>query len=182
MNDSEGEVQAAGYAAFGYAARMLDLAAGLIGAVGIDGARVARNIDAACITVTELADTLVRKEGLSFRQAHEIAAATAKAVVGAGGSLGSDGYAPFREAFEAHAGRKPLLKTKAFAAAVSAENFVAVRDRFGGPAAASMDDALAVYRRRIDRGRAALEGFRREREHAATHLESLFSSLAKMGV
>ena len=59
--------------------RVLDLLAALVGSLRIDGARVAQNIRRSCITITELADTLVRGEGLSFREAHEIAAATARA-------------------------------------------------------------------------------------------------------
>ncbi|MEM9371191.1 MAG: argininosuccinate lyase, partial [Pseudomonadota bacterium] len=75
MNDSEGEVQQAGYAVFESGGRVLRLLTALIADCQIDGARVARTSDAACITITELADTLVRSEGVSFRQAHEIAAA-----------------------------------------------------------------------------------------------------------
>ena len=76
MNDSEGEVQQAGYAAFESGGRVLDLLAALVADCLIQADRVAANIDAACVTVTELADTLVRRENLSFRQAHEIAAET----------------------------------------------------------------------------------------------------------
>lgn len=181
MNDSEGEVQAAGYAAFDTAGRSVELLTGLVGAVSIDGNRVERNIDASCITVTELADTLVRTEDLSFRQAHEIAAATARAVVVDGAAL-STGFAPFRDAFTEMTGRAPELDEAGFARAVSAEHFVAVRDRFGGPAPAALDKALGVYSRHVDRGRATLEAFRREQEESAMHLANLYSSLVQMGV
>ncbi|MGB3554243.1 MAG: argininosuccinate lyase, partial [Jannaschia sp.] len=103
MNDSEGEVQQAGYAAFESGGRMLDLLAAVISAARIDGARVGRNADAACVTITELADTLVRDEGLSFRAAHEIAADTARAVIARGVPLG-DGFEAFRDAFADRAG------------------------------------------------------------------------------
>ncbi|MCR4265362.1 argininosuccinate lyase [Nitratireductor sp. ZSWI3] len=145
MNDSEGEVQVAGYATFESGGRVLDLLAALVSAVSIDAGRVAKNIDAACITVTELADTLVRREGLSFRQAHEIAATTARAVIAAGEPLGA-GFAAFTAAFRALAGRDSTLGEPAFAEAVSARHFVAVRERFGGPGLQAMDEALAAYR------------------------------------
>ncbi|MCK1975433.1 argininosuccinate lyase, partial [Bacillus safensis] len=74
-----------GYEAFASAGRVLDLLAAFIGAIRIDPARVAENIRRSCITITELADSLVRIEGLSFRQAHEIAANVARAVVSMGG-------------------------------------------------------------------------------------------------
>lgn len=81
MNDSEGEVQQAGYAAFESGGRVLSLLTAVLPACQIDTARVRRNSDAACVTITELADTLVRAEGLSFRQAHEVAALTARSVI-----------------------------------------------------------------------------------------------------
>jgi len=145
MNDSEGEVQTAGYAAFDSGERVLDLLAALVPALVVDGTRVRRNIDAACITVTELADGVVRNEGLSFRQAHEIAAATSRAVLAEGAGL-ADGYDAFRSAFSALAGRPTEIAEDAFREMASPEHFVAVRDRFGGPASAVLDAALEGYR------------------------------------
>jgi argininosuccinate lyase len=145
MNDSEGEVQVAGYAAFESGNRALALLSALMPALVVDAASVRRNIDAACITVTELADGVVRREGLSFRQAHEIAAATSKAVLRAGTGLG-EGYEAFRIAFTALAGRATEISADAFREMTSPEHFVAVRDRFGGPAPAALDAALAGYR------------------------------------
>ena len=72
VNDAEGEVQVAGYAAFDAGGRALRLLAGFVRAAQVDEARVRRHIDESCITATELADSLVRTEGISFRQAHEI--------------------------------------------------------------------------------------------------------------
>ncbi|WP_022705166.1 argininosuccinate lyase [Pseudorhodobacter ferrugineus] len=144
MNDSEGEVQVAGYAAFDSAGRVLSLLHALIPACKIQSDRVAANMDAACVTVTELADTLVRREGLSFRQAHEIAAITARDVLSRSVPLGQ-GYAAFSTAFLAETGRKPALDSRGFAVAVSAENFIAQRDRFGGPAPAALEAAFQHY-------------------------------------
>jgi argininosuccinate lyase len=146
MNDSEGETQRFGYEAFDVAYRVLDLLAALQRDVRVDPARVAANIRRSCITVTELADTLVRDEGLSFRQAHEIAAAVARAVVAADGDLVRDGHEPFRAAFVDAVGREPGLDAGRFAEVVSPEYFVAVRARFGGPAPAPLAEAIAGYR------------------------------------
>lgn len=178
MNDSEGESQSAGYGAFESGARVLDLLAALVGALRIDGARVDANIRRSCITITELADTLVRREGLSFRAAHEIAAATAKAVVAQGTDLPS-GYVPFTAAFETATGRVPTLDATGFAEAVSPEHFVAVRDRFGGPAAPAMDEALAAYRGALDGfSRAATERAAFEARTAA-ELEARFNQISE---
>ncbi|MBE7733525.1 argininosuccinate lyase [Devosia faecipullorum] len=147
MNDSEGETQSMGYGAFESAYRVLDLLAALVAQIRIDPARVAQNIRRSCITITELADSLVRREGLSFREGHEIAAAVARAVVAMGGDLVSDGYAPFVAAFEKATGRASTLDEATFAELVSPEYFVAVRTRFGGPAPKPLLAAVAGYRR-----------------------------------
>ena len=144
MNDSEGEVQSAGYGAFETGGRVVALMAALIPACSIRADRVRANADAACVTITELADTLVRVEGLSFRQAHEIAAATARVVIASGVPL-AEGYDGFASAFEAQVGRKPGLDADTFTKTVAIETFIARRTVFGGPAPAPLDAALADY-------------------------------------
>ncbi|PSL20097.1 argininosuccinate lyase [Shimia abyssi] len=142
MNDSEGEVQQAGYAAFESGARVLKLLTAFLPACSINEDRVRQNTDAASITITELADTLVRAEGLSFRQAHEIAAEVAR---GLDRQPLSAGFEAFQAAFEAATDRAPQMDKPTFQAAVSPETFVSVRDRVGGPAPAALEAALASY-------------------------------------
>ncbi|MGJ8529605.1 argininosuccinate lyase [Maritalea sp.] len=149
MNDSEGEVQQAGYAAFQSGSRVLELLGAFIPALKINSDRVRQNTDASCITITELADTLVREDGLSFRQAHEVAALTAKAVIAQGAGLAS-GYDAFQAAFEGDVGHASKLDKKAYLKAVSPEQFVAVRDRFGGPAPRALNAALSGYQEQLD--------------------------------
>ncbi|MCK8779471.1 argininosuccinate lyase [Rhizobium sp. NTR19] len=177
MNDSEGETQGMGYEAFASASRVLDLLAALISQISIDPERVDQNIRRSCITITELADSLVRIEGLSFREAHEIAAATAKSVVAAKGSLTDDGFEPFLKAFEALTGRKPTVDLAKFKEIVSPEHFVAVRARFGGPAPEPMGEALKSYRDRLaafeEQARKAAE----KEAAAAAELQEKFTAL-----
>lgn len=177
MNDSEGETQSMGYEAFQSAYRVLDLFTALIAQVKIDPARVATTIRRSCITITELADSLVRHEGLSFREGHEIAATVARAVVAVDGDLPVDGYAPFTEAFERLTGRKTEIDAGRFAALVSPENFVAVRTRYGGPAPEPLGAAIAGYRDRAAAfaGRAAHHASRRA--DAAAELQTRFNAL-----
>lgn len=149
MNDSEGETQTAGYRAFETGFRVLDLMASLLSQVSVNHERVANNLDRSCITITELADSLVRRENLSFRQAHEIAADVARAVVSEGGSLGMNGFESFCVAFSRHIGRETQLTDADFREIVSAEHFVSVRQRFGGPANEPMSEALTSYRQQL---------------------------------
>jgi len=145
MNDSEGEVQQAGYDAIASGGRVLDLLAALMPACSIRADRVRANMDAACVTITELADTLVRDEGLTFRQAHEIAARTARSVIADGAPLGQ-GYDAFATAFLTETGRASALSPGGFSDAVAPETFVARRDRPGGPAPTALATAQDLYR------------------------------------
>ena len=87
----------------------------------------------------------MRDEHLSFRPAHQIAAATGQSVIANSKPL-ADGFSAFQTAFEAAVGRVSKLDAAEFTRVVSAEYFVAVRDRFGGPAPAPMERALTGYR------------------------------------
>ena len=162
MNDSEGEVQVAGYGAFDSAGRMLSLMATLIPAMRVRADKVRANMDRACVTITELADTLVRDEGLSFRQAHEIAAATARDVIARSVPL-ADGFNTFAAAFQAATGRASALDPEAFADAVSPEAFVARRTIPGGPGPAALADALAS-------ANATVAGLRATAQARQTHI------------
>lgn len=146
MTDSEAETNEMGYQAFEMAGRVLDLLSATVTAGEIDPERVEINLSRSCATITELADWLVRSEGLSFRLGHEIAADVARAIVAMSGDLPKDGYPVFAKAFAHHVGRPPNAGEDEFRTMVSPAHFVAVRDRFGGPAPAAMDAALAGYR------------------------------------
>ncbi|MBD8065201.1 argininosuccinate lyase [Devosia sp. PTR5] len=177
MNDSEGETQALGYGAFASAYRVLDLLAALVGQIRINTDRVRANISRSCITITELADSLVRREGLSFREGHEIAAAVARAVVAMEGDLVNDGFGPFTEAFRSATGRDSALDRAAFAEIVSPDYFVAVRTRFGGPAPEPLSAAIDGYRQHAAGLAARHDDLLRRQRDAAQMLKERFDAL-----
>ena len=176
MNDSEADVQETGFSVFERGARALSLFAAFLPSCSINASRVEANSDAACVTITELADTLVRDEGLSFRRAHGIASATARAVVARGGGL-ARGFDVFAAAFKSETGRAPTLTPGMFSAAVALETFVLRRDRPGGPAAAALDRAFAVYEEQARDRRGRLEARAARRDHAARMLKSAVNAL-----
>ena len=176
MNDSEGEVQQAGYAAFESGGRVLDLLHAFIPACSINSDAVKRNTDAACITITELADTLVREENLTFRQAHEIASSTAKSVIQEGKPLG-EGYDAFCAAFEKEENRSPKIEGQEFRIIVSAENFIAKRDRIGGPAPTALAAALESYSEQTQQLHTSHNQRNEKRDDAKLRLQTAFSLL-----
>ncbi|MET0529090.1 MAG: argininosuccinate lyase, partial [Microvirga sp.] len=177
MNDSEGESQGFGYGAFESGGRVLDLLNALVPALHINPDRVRQNIRRSCITVTELADSLVRLEGLSFREAHEIAAEVSRAVVAIGGDIAADGYEAFQEAFKRCAGRPANVGQSQFSEIVSPENFVAVRDRFGGPAPKALSEAIAGYSKDIAHIRNRMQDIRKRESASAQDLQTRFTAL-----
>jgi argininosuccinate lyase len=178
MNDSEGEVQQAGYAAFDSGGRVLELLTAFLPACRINADQVAINTDAACITITELADTLVRDEKLSFRQAHEISAATARAVISANVPLGA-GFAEFSKAFERETGRETGLSAETFALVTSAEYFIGVRDRIGGPAPEPLRLALDSSAQTVASLKSQNNARKSRRADAAQTLDTAFAALLK---
>jgi argininosuccinate lyase len=160
VNDAEGEVQVAGYAAFEAGGRALRLLAGFIGAARVDEARVRAHIEASCITATELADSLVRAEGLSFRQAHEIVSRLVKGMLERGERFATVPHAVVVEAFRAIAGRSPRLGEADLRRYTTPEHFVAVRTLPGGPAPGPLGASLGRYRRELNAARAWLAEYR----------------------
>lgn len=177
MNDSEGETQSMGYGAFASAYRVLELLAALVAQIRINPDRVRENISRSCITITELADSLVRREGLSFRESHEIAAAVAKAVVAMNGDLARNGYETFKGAFQHATLRETSLSEADFAEIVSPEYFVAVRTRYGGPAPEPLNAAIAGYKSHAAELAAKHQTILRRQADAARTLNERFTAL-----
>ena len=159
MNDSEGEVQIAGYDAFDTAHRFMPLLSGLLDAATIDGARVRRHIDEAGITLAELADSLVRTEAISFRQAHDVASKLARRMIDGGMTLSTIAFSEFQQIFAAAIGRPAGLTEADFRRFTTPEHFIAVRTMEGGPAPAPLAASFARYRDDIAGKRAAVAAF-----------------------
>ena len=159
MNDSEVEVQIAGYEAFDTAHRMLALLGGLLAVVTIDGERVRRHIDESGITLAELADSLVRTESISFRQAHEVASRLARRMIDGGTTVSTLRFSTFEEIFASAIGRPPKLGEADFRRFTTPEHFIAMRTMQGGPAPAPLAASFARYRGEIDEKRKAIDAF-----------------------
>ena len=176
MNDSEGEVQKAGYDAFESGLRFLKLLTAMLPACEINADRVRRTAEIACVTITELADTLVREERLSFRLAHEIAASTAHSLVADNEPLPS-GYRAFSKAFTAMTKRETKLTSAEYSKIVAPESFVRCRDRIGGPAPKALSSALDVYRSRTRVIQQAIAIRSARYSEASSELDAAFSSV-----
>jgi argininosuccinate lyase len=79
-------------------------------------------------TITELADTLVRAEGIKFRAAHYIASKLAREALAH--RIGPDElqWDLFARTFEESVGRPPHVEMDVLVSATSPENIVAMRE------------------------------------------------------
>ena len=170
MNDSEGEVQIAGYEAFDTAHRMMALLGGLLAAVRIDSGKVRRHIDEAGITLAELADSLVRTEAISFRQAHDVASKLARHMIDGGMALSKVPFTAFQETFAAVIGRPARLTDADFRRFTTPEHFIAMRTMQGGPAPAPLAASFQRYRTEIAAKRKAIDAIAARRRDAQTML------------
>jgi argininosuccinate lyase len=140
INDSEDDLQPMVFNAFEDAERSLKLLTGVLQEIEFVTDRMAAAADANFLTVTELADTLVRETGMSFRKAHEI---VSKAVKDMDGGYDAEKMAASVEyimAADHHEFAMPelgLLRNS-----LEAAHFVAVRKVPGGPALEALEPEI----------------------------------------
>ena len=136
INDSEDDLQPLAMAMFASALRALKLLAGVIDAAEVDRAHLARRAARDFLTVTELADTLVRSEGLSFREAHDLVAEAVRA-------CDSDDRAEAMAAALLAVRPSLRLSREEILEALDPVHFVRIRKITGGPAPERTREALA---------------------------------------
>jgi len=135
INDSEDDLQPLITMMFEDALRAVRLLAGTMRKAEVDRALLARRAKESFLTVTELADTLVRKEGMSFRQAHALVA-RAVALCAAKDDPGTMADTLLRMAPPISMTRDEILE------ALDPEHFIRVRKVIGGPAPETTRDCV----------------------------------------
>ena len=144
VNDSEDDLQPLVFTMFADARRALRLFAAALATAQVDGTLMSARARRDFLTVTELADTLVRHEGLSFREAHSLVAEAVRAC-GA-----RDDPAALAEALRKSRPALQLTREE-IERSLDPENFVQVRNVIGGPAreqtTAALDRAAAEQQR-----------------------------------
>jgi argininosuccinate lyase len=139
INDGEDDLQPLVFSMFTDASRALRLLAGAMGTAEVDRPRMARRAREGFLTVTELADTLVRHEGLSFREAHDL---VAEAVQASGTDEDPTAIAGALRRVRPGLG----LADAEILRALDPEHFIRIRNIAGGPAPEQTAGALARAR------------------------------------
>lgn len=96
-------------------------------------------------TSTELADTLVRQEGLAFRTAHAVVSSLVDQLSSQGRTWASLTHTELNQEFGLRVGRAANISAAELAAALDPTEFVARRTTLGGPAPEAMRSALAGH-------------------------------------
>jgi len=143
--DSEDDLQPLVFSMCADTSRALRLFAGLMSHAEVDRKEMRRRARGSFLTVTELADTLVRQERVSFLVAHRLVAAAVAAT--------GEEYSPERMAEEikrlapAIIGRKLRKQKDVWLRALDPEYFVRIRKVPGGPAPEAVQAQVAKARK-----------------------------------
>src|SRR5215469_7724362 len=143
--DSEDDLQPLAFAMCADASRALRLFSGVVGRAEVDRERMCRAANGSFLTVSELADTLVREEGVSFQQAHRLVAASVRTV---GREDSRERLVREMERLAPEILGKKLSKPRElWLRALDPGHFVAIRTIPGGPAPEAVRAQIAVAER-----------------------------------
>jgi argininosuccinate lyase len=145
--DVEDEFYAPLFRAFEHGLGVLRLLDAALGTCRFDTARLAQRASEGFTTATELADTLVRRAGLPFRQAHRVAAGVVQL---SGADPARVTPALVAEAARQALGRPVQLEAADLHTALDAWACVEQRSVPGGPAPSAMRAHLDRLRQRLD--------------------------------
>ena len=145
--DSEDDLQPLVFSMFRDATRALRLFAGVMRHCEVDRDHMANRAQGDFLSVTELADTLVRREGLSFRMAHRL---VHTAVVACGKYDRERMIGEVIRLAPEIIGRSLGVSRTVLLEALDARHFVAIREIPGGPAPKAVHAAINVARREMN--------------------------------
>ena len=143
INDVEDDLQPLVFSAIRDTDRAVSLLGHALGAAEFNLDLLRERAEANFITVTELADDIVRRERLPFSIAHKIVAVCVKKATESNSTIS---YSMLQEAARQEISRDIQMSESEFSNALSAENFVAIRTIYGGPSPIETKSALAEQR------------------------------------
>jgi argininosuccinate lyase len=139
INDVEDDLQPLNFAAIRDSIRAVSLLGHALEAAEFNLDLLRNRSEANFITVTELADAIVRQDDLPFSKAHAIVSDCVKAATGSNGAIT---YNILQDAAAARIGRALSMTASELAVTLSAQNFVSIRTIYGGPAPGETRSAL----------------------------------------
>jgi argininosuccinate lyase len=143
INDSEDDIQPLIYNALRDATRAISLFAATLKSAKFNLETLKKRATENFITVTELADSIVRKENLPFRISHKIVGQCVKTAYEAKSEIT---YEMLQKISKEIVGRELSFTEAEFNKTLTAEYFVSIRTIYGGSAPSETKRALSVER------------------------------------
>jgi len=153
----------------------LRVLADLVDKLKFNEARLSDAVRRDSSVATELADTLVREGGMTFRKAHQVVGSLVKDLSAAGSSLTEEDPAKLAEMISAASGKS--LPADSLRAAVDPARNVNVRATTGGPSSSEVKRVLAERSRALSSQEAALSGIKIILAKSAESMQSELSAL-----
>jgi len=172
--DTEDDLQPLVERMFHDGTRAVTLVAAAMASAEFDAASLERRAAEGWITITELADTLVREHGLTFTAAHGVARRVVDARASDPGAALSAAVA---EATAGLPGGPIRCDEAALQASLSPRRFVEVRTTHGGPAPEETARALAASRSVLSKDRQWVQAARERLASAGAELERRSAAL-----
>jgi argininosuccinate lyase len=147
MVDAEDDLQPLLFSMFHDAHRTVSLLAAVMQHTDVDKQKLRSRANRDFLTVTELADTLVRRENISFREAHRLVSAMVKKSDKEDAPEHMIGL--LRELAPAVLSRSLQTSDEDLRLALDADHFVAIRSIVGGPAPATVRDEIAIMEQQL---------------------------------
>jgi argininosuccinate lyase len=172
--DTEDDLQPLVFAMFTDADRALRLVAAAMSTAAFDRERLAARAEQGWITLTELADTLARDEGVPFKAGHAIAA---RLVEESARRPGESRVRLLHDVSTSLLGRPIEFDDRRLTEILSARHFVEVRKTPGGPAPSEVARALCQSGELLERDSQWLGDARGKLERADKQLSDAAKSL-----
>jgi argininosuccinate lyase len=173
MNDSEDSLQPLVDLAFSDGLRVLHLLEGILFETTFDTAKMEARARSSFLTVTELADTIVRTTGASFHQAHRIVSDAVRAL---DGDFDHTRMITLVQHALSEAGL-PAPEEELLRRSLDARNFVDIRSVPGGPAPDALDPEIARASVQLDTDQSFIRIHRERLRTASQHLKGLARSM-----
>ncbi len=178
INDVEDDLQPLIYNALRDANRSVALFAGTLESATFNLETLKKRAGENFITVTELADTIVRRENLPFRVAHKIVGTSVRAAIENSSEIT---YEILQMTAREVLGRELSLSEEDLEKTLSPENFVAIRTIYGGTAPEETRRALTVERDYESADKTWFAEKNALLENALTNLNEMVDEIVKVG-
>lgn len=174
--DTEDDLQPYAWRSLSTLETVYRLLARIVATLEVNERALQSRAEASFATATELADTLVRKEGVTFRAAHGVVSRLVRDASAEGLTVQDLTTERLNAASKAEIGREVRLTADELAEALDPAHFVAVRKLRGGPSPVEAERALREQEERWESEMAWLDRERELQSGRAADLDAILTA------